>query len=37
VLDYARGKPFDPLGISTHPAAEPLAVVENLPAYAVGD
>jgi CubicO group peptidase (beta-lactamase class C family) len=33
VLDYAREKLFDPLGISTHPAAEPLAVVENLPAY----
>jgi CubicO group peptidase (beta-lactamase class C family) len=33
VLDYAREKLFNPLGISTEPAAEPLAVVENLPAY----
>jgi CubicO group peptidase (beta-lactamase class C family) len=33
VLDYARDKLFDPLGISTHPAAEPLAVEENLPVY----
>lgn len=33
VLDYAREKLFDPLGISTDPAAEPLAVIENLPIY----
>jgi CubicO group peptidase (beta-lactamase class C family) len=33
VLDYAREKLFDPLGISTDPAAEPLAVIENLPVY----
>jgi CubicO group peptidase (beta-lactamase class C family) len=33
VLDYARDKLFDPLGINTDPAAEPLAVVENLPVY----
>ena len=33
VLDYARDKLFNPLGISTDPAAEPLAVEENLPAY----
>jgi CubicO group peptidase (beta-lactamase class C family) len=33
VLDYARDKLFDPLGINTDPAAEPLAVEENLPVY----
>ena len=33
VLDYAREKLFDPLGIDTEPAAEPLAVIENLPEY----
>lgn len=33
VLDYAREKLFDPLGISTESAAEPLAVIENLPVY----
>ena len=33
VLDYARERLFDPLGISTQPAAEPLAVIENLPDY----
>ncbi len=33
VLNYAREKLFDPLGISTDPAAEPLAVIENLPVY----
>jgi CubicO group peptidase (beta-lactamase class C family) len=33
VLDYARDKLFDPLGINTEPAAEPLAVEENLPVY----
>jgi CubicO group peptidase (beta-lactamase class C family) len=33
VLDYAREKLFDSLGIDTDPAAEPLAVIENLPVY----
>jgi CubicO group peptidase (beta-lactamase class C family) len=33
VLDYARDKLFNPLGISTDPAAEPLAIEENLPVY----
>ena len=33
VLDYARDKLFDPLRIDTEPAAEPLAVEENLPVY----
>ena len=33
VLDYARDKLFDPLGINTDPAAEPLAIEENLPVY----
>jgi CubicO group peptidase (beta-lactamase class C family) len=33
MLDYARDKLFNPLGISTDPAAEPLAVEENLPDY----
>ena len=33
MLDYARDKLFNPLGISTDPAAEPLAVEENLPVY----
>jgi CubicO group peptidase (beta-lactamase class C family) len=33
VLDYARDKLFDPLGIDSEPAAEPLAVVENVPVY----
>jgi len=33
VLDYARDKLFNPLGISTDPATEPLAVEENLPVY----
>jgi CubicO group peptidase (beta-lactamase class C family) len=33
VLDHAREKLFDPLGIDTVPAAEPLAVIENLPVY----
>jgi len=32
-LDYAREKLFDPLGIPTLPAAEPLAVAENIPVY----
>jgi CubicO group peptidase (beta-lactamase class C family) len=33
VLDYARGKLFDPLGITSRPAPDLLAVEENLPAY----
>lgn len=33
VLDYARVKLFDPLGISTTPAEEPVLSVEDLPAY----
>ena len=33
VLDYARERLFDPLGIHTQPAAEPVAVIENLPVY----
>jgi CubicO group peptidase (beta-lactamase class C family) len=33
VLDYARERLFDPLGIDTDSAAEPLAVIENLPVY----
>jgi CubicO group peptidase (beta-lactamase class C family) len=33
VLDYAREVLFGPLGIDTEPAAEPLAVPANLPAY----
>jgi CubicO group peptidase (beta-lactamase class C family) len=33
VLDFARDKLFDPLGIDTEPAAEPRAVVENIPVY----
>jgi CubicO group peptidase (beta-lactamase class C family) len=33
VLDYARVKLFDPLGIATRPAAQPLAVAANIPAY----
>jgi CubicO group peptidase (beta-lactamase class C family) len=33
VLDYARVKLFDPLGIVTRPAAQPLAVASNIPAY----
>jgi CubicO group peptidase (beta-lactamase class C family) len=32
-LDYARAKLFTPLGISTVPAAEPVARAENRPAY----
>jgi CubicO group peptidase (beta-lactamase class C family) len=32
-LDYARAKLFTPLGISTVPAAEPVAREENRPAY----
>ena len=32
-LDYARAKLFTPLGISTVPAAEPVARPENQPAY----
>lgn len=33
VLDYAREKVFDPLGVDTTPAAEPVFAVENLPEY----
>jgi CubicO group peptidase (beta-lactamase class C family) len=33
VLDYAREKLFDPMGIDTTPAAEPVALLANLPAY----
>jgi CubicO group peptidase (beta-lactamase class C family) len=33
LLDYARPRLFDPLGISTRPAAEPVALPENLAAY----
>ena len=33
VLGYARTKLFDPLGIVTRPAAEPVAVESNLPVY----
>ncbi|MGS0688645.1 serine hydrolase domain-containing protein [Nakamurella sp. GG22] len=33
VLDYARAKLFDPLGISTHPADEPVVLVPDLSEY----
>jgi CubicO group peptidase (beta-lactamase class C family) len=33
LLDYARDKLFDPLGIVTRPAAQPLAVQANAAAY----
>ncbi len=33
VLDYARAKLFDPLGITSRPAADLLAVAANVPAY----
>jgi CubicO group peptidase (beta-lactamase class C family) len=33
VLEYAREVLFEPLGIDTEPAAEPLAVPASLPAY----
>ena len=33
VLDYAREKLFDPLGIDTEPALEPVAIPENIEAY----
>jgi CubicO group peptidase (beta-lactamase class C family) len=33
VLDYAREKLFDPLGITSRPAAEPVAVPENIDVY----
>jgi CubicO group peptidase (beta-lactamase class C family) len=33
VLDYARAKLFDPLGISTRPAAEPIAQPSNVATY----
>ena len=34
LLDYARERLFDPIGISTRPGLEPLAVPENADAYA---
>jgi CubicO group peptidase (beta-lactamase class C family) len=37
VLDYAREKLFDPLGVDTLPGAEPVALAENLPAYERAD
>jgi CubicO group peptidase (beta-lactamase class C family) len=37
VLDYARAKLFDPLGITTRPAPDLLAVEENAPAYERAD
>ena len=33
LLEYGRQKLFDPLGIDTTPAFEPLAVAENIPEY----
>jgi CubicO group peptidase (beta-lactamase class C family) len=33
VLQYAREKLFDPLAISTRPAAEPVALADNIDAY----
>jgi CubicO group peptidase (beta-lactamase class C family) len=33
LLDYARAKLFDPLGINTRPAAQPLLTPTGLPAY----
>jgi CubicO group peptidase (beta-lactamase class C family) len=33
VLDYARAKLFDPLGIPTRPAFQPLSTASNLDAY----
>ena len=33
VLDYARAKLFDPLGVDSRPAAEPVAIPQNLPEY----
>jgi CubicO group peptidase (beta-lactamase class C family) len=37
VLDYARKVLFDPLGVDTEPAAEPLAVRRNLADYLAAD
>jgi CubicO group peptidase (beta-lactamase class C family) len=37
VLDYARAKLFDPLGITSRPAADLLAVAANVPAYERAD
>jgi len=37
VLDYARRVLFDPLGIDTRPAAQPVAAPENLDEYAAAD
>jgi CubicO group peptidase (beta-lactamase class C family) len=37
VLDYARTVLFDPLGVDTEPAAEPVAVPANLPQYLNAD
>ncbi|CUR54119.1 hypothetical protein NOCA2120152 [metagenome] len=37
MLDYARTVLFDPLGVDTEPAARPLAVPANLPAYLTAD
>lgn len=36
-LGYARQKLFDPLGIDTRPAAQPLAVLASLPEYEAAD
>ena len=36
-LSFARQKLFDPLGIDTRPAAQPLAVLESLPEYEAAD
>jgi CubicO group peptidase (beta-lactamase class C family) len=37
VLDYARAKLFDPLGITSRPAADLLAVAANVPTYERAD
>jgi CubicO group peptidase (beta-lactamase class C family) len=37
VLDYARANLFDPLGITTRPADNLVAIEENLPAYERAD
>jgi CubicO group peptidase (beta-lactamase class C family) len=37
VLDYARSRLFDPLGIRTRPAAEPLMIPSNVDAYYQAD
>lgn len=36
-LGYARQKLFDPLGIDTRPAAQPLAVPQSIPEYDAAD